>query len=431
MSSFRSGSRSTARPFGFSISRWRSRAKAEAKPMEPHKGAVRYTAYSLVRGYARQSLGGLPDAAAEPRRLHENDLTAQEVLVPAIEFARRVGIPKLEADAYSVQAHLALAHGETELAWRLALACLGLASSMGMVLRLTASLVMMGRVAHHRGEAKAARDLLRSAVELGRGQGYHLQVEQAERELMHMGAWSDETVRQLGFARLPSRGRAPSRRKTHECDSKGVAEVLFEKLKALPPQRLEEVEDFVDFLKIRDEKARSAAGRPAARRGHGPVGCVEAAADDGGRRASGDQGGALRTARVRCGSSLTPIRWCRACSGRALRLRRSEASGRRNIELPADGADRSLFDLPVARDARDLTIGRVEPDRVASALAEQRAAVPAQVALQLGELHASARSRISRNASGDRFFSASSRWHSTASLSASRRFALASSSVSP
>ncbi|MFO7901870.1 MAG: hypothetical protein R6U98_04355 [Pirellulaceae bacterium] len=38
-------------------------------------------------------------------------------------------------------------------------------------------------------------------------------------------------------------------------------ERLLEKLKALPPQRLSEVEDFVDFLKGRDESARAAASR--------------------------------------------------------------------------------------------------------------------------------------------------------------------------
>ncbi len=38
-------------------------------------------------------------------------------------------------------------------------------------------------------------------------------------------------------------------------------EALFEKLKTLPPQRLAEVEDFVDFLRNRDERARSAASR--------------------------------------------------------------------------------------------------------------------------------------------------------------------------
>ena len=38
-------------------------------------------------------------------------------------------------------------------------------------------------------------------------------------------------------------------------------ELLLEKLKTLPPQRLSEVEDFVDFLKSRDERARAAASR--------------------------------------------------------------------------------------------------------------------------------------------------------------------------
>lgn len=35
-----------------------------------------------------------------------------------------------------------------------------------------------------------------------------------------------------------------------------TTEALFEKLKTLPPQRLAEVADFVDFLKDREEKAR-------------------------------------------------------------------------------------------------------------------------------------------------------------------------------
>lgn len=38
-------------------------------------------------------------------------------------------------------------------------------------------------------------------------------------------------------------------------------ERLLEMLKILPPQRLSEVEDFVDFLKGRDEPASAAAGR--------------------------------------------------------------------------------------------------------------------------------------------------------------------------
>lgn len=38
-------------------------------------------------------------------------------------------------------------------------------------------------------------------------------------------------------------------------------EVVFEKLKTLPAPRLAEVEDFVDFLKVRDEQQRQAAAQ--------------------------------------------------------------------------------------------------------------------------------------------------------------------------
>lgn len=36
-----------------------------------------------------------------------------------------------------------------------------------------------------------------------------------------------------------------------------TTEALIEKLKTLPPQRLAEVADFVDFLKVREEKLRT------------------------------------------------------------------------------------------------------------------------------------------------------------------------------
>jgi Xaa-Pro aminopeptidase len=36
-------------------------------------------------------------------------------------------------------------------------------------------------------------------------------------------------------------------------------QTLIEKLKELPPERMAEVEDFVDFLRTRDEEARDAA----------------------------------------------------------------------------------------------------------------------------------------------------------------------------
>jgi hypothetical protein len=39
------------------------------------------------------------------------------------------------------------------------------------------------------------------------------------------------------------------------------AENLFEKIKSLPPTRLAQIEDFVDFLKAREERTRDEASR--------------------------------------------------------------------------------------------------------------------------------------------------------------------------
>src|SRR5260370_35620714 len=102
-----------------------------------------------------------------------------------------------------------------------------------------------------------------------------------------------------------------------------------------------------------------------------------------------------------------------------------------NFQLFADGPHRSLFDFTMARDAGDLVQGRVEPNTMGSTLAIQNATMEPQMAFQFREFHASDISKTSRTACGERPFSASSRWHCSASLSASARFALASSMGSP
>lgn len=109
----------------------------------------------------------------------------------------------------------------------------------------------------------------------------------------------------------------------------------------------------------------------------------------------------------------------------------SPASRLRNFELFADGADRPLLDFAMARHAGNLPALRVEPNGMVATLAEEDATLLAQVTLQVRKLHTSANSSVSRTAFGERFFSASSRWHSSTSLSASRRFVFASSRVSP
>jgi tetratricopeptide (TPR) repeat protein len=129
---------------------------------------------------ANFSVGSSDPKASDPRR-------AFETLSSAIDFAQTMGIPKLEADALRVQSLIAAQQGDVWGASRLAVRCLSIAVALGMRLRVTASLVLLGRINRIRGDVDAARSLLHSAVALGHEQGYQLQVEAAERELMLIG----------------------------------------------------------------------------------------------------------------------------------------------------------------------------------------------------------------------------------------------------
>lgn len=109
--------------------------------------------------------------------------TSETVMESALYFARTVGLPKLEADIASVRGMIALDQGDTQFAAQLAIKSLGIASLFGMRLRLTGSLVFLGRVTRMRGELQTAVNILRSAIELAKQQSYVLQLEKAEREL--------------------------------------------------------------------------------------------------------------------------------------------------------------------------------------------------------------------------------------------------------
>jgi hypothetical protein len=106
-------------------------------------------------------------------------------------------------------------------------------------------------------------------------------------------------------------------------------------------------------------------------------------------------------------------------------------SGLWNFKLLANCANCPVFDFPMAGYAGDLALRGVQPYGVPATLTIKETPPFAQVPLQVNPLHASASSMISRTASGERFFSTKSRWHSKTSFSASKRFALASASVSP
>ena len=109
----------------------------------------------------------------------------------AADFAREVGIPKLEAEACRVRGAIALRQGELDQARRLAVRALRLATFHGMGLRQTAALVFMGRVERAAGDPGASARILHSAIALAERQGYQVQLEEAERELLQLGSKRD------------------------------------------------------------------------------------------------------------------------------------------------------------------------------------------------------------------------------------------------
>jgi tetratricopeptide (TPR) repeat protein len=109
---------------------------------------------------------------------------AADALQPALEYARKTGLPKLEADVIKVQAHIALSCGEAHSAYRLCIQCLGTVSRLGMGLRVTSALVLLGQISVALGHLSAAKGLFNAAIKQGRKQNYQSKVEQAEREKM-------------------------------------------------------------------------------------------------------------------------------------------------------------------------------------------------------------------------------------------------------
>lgn len=122
-------------------------------------------------------------ANAKLKRTRKSDLVTLEELTPAIDFARRVGIPRLECDAQIVQGQIALEQGEYDMAGRLAVSSLGIASSLGLRLRLTGGLILLGRVSEARGHERGATKLYSAAIELAERQGNQLLIEKGEEAL--------------------------------------------------------------------------------------------------------------------------------------------------------------------------------------------------------------------------------------------------------
>ena len=123
-------------------------------------------------------------------RLSEAELvsgTGGSVDVRSIEevlkFAHQMGLAKLEADACKVSAENSLRVGDVGQAGRLARIGIGIAARNGMRIRVTAFLVLLGRIAAKAQRSEMSLAMLESAIARAKAQGYHLQVQVGERVL--------------------------------------------------------------------------------------------------------------------------------------------------------------------------------------------------------------------------------------------------------
>jgi tetratricopeptide (TPR) repeat protein len=143
----------------------------------------------LQNSVAAAQSGRYPDLVQYSRIAQANFALTQKEQSPdhdltfTLEFAHHAGIPKLEWEAQNVQARIAIEQGEFELAEKLAISNLAIASALGLKLRLARSLCRAGEVAARRGNHRGARSFFHSAHELAARQRYQLLIEQTEQLL--------------------------------------------------------------------------------------------------------------------------------------------------------------------------------------------------------------------------------------------------------
>lgn len=104
-----------------------------------------------------------------------------------LAMARRRGIRRLEADALFELSRLALDQGDANTARSRALRALRLANQLGLGLRQTIGLVVLGHATLANGQRALGVAYLRRAWELARSQRYFLRAQEAERKLEELG----------------------------------------------------------------------------------------------------------------------------------------------------------------------------------------------------------------------------------------------------
>ncbi|HEX6100596.1 MAG TPA: SIR2 family protein [Thermoanaerobaculia bacterium] len=138
--------------------------------------------------------GGHVDLVAYARNSHAHLLRAQRQYVEAqaeyrsiLEEARRIGLRRLEADVLSEMARLALELGDWNTARTRAINALMVANGLGLGLRRTHGLVVLGLAMIQARNPKLGAAYLRHAWSLARTQGYQLRADEAARRLREIG----------------------------------------------------------------------------------------------------------------------------------------------------------------------------------------------------------------------------------------------------
>ncbi len=139
-------------------------------------------------------LGQFPDLVAYARITHGHVLQRQGLheqacleLSVGLAEARRLGIRRMEVEALSNLARLALALGDTETAIGRAQEALSIANELGLGLRRTHGLVLLGRAHVKGGNFDLGASYLEHARRLGERQDYWLRVHEADAELQRIG----------------------------------------------------------------------------------------------------------------------------------------------------------------------------------------------------------------------------------------------------
>ncbi len=130
--------------------------------------------------FARITSGGVLRARKRfPEATHEYE--------GALSTARRLRIPRMEAEAQSEFSRLDLALGDSEEARQRALASLRISNRMGLGLRQVTSLVVLGLATAEGGQRDFGIAYLRHAYRLAKRQEYRLRAREAEEHLQRLG----------------------------------------------------------------------------------------------------------------------------------------------------------------------------------------------------------------------------------------------------